>query len=32
MIHLIIAGIVIAGCGSVALFLAWVLKEIEKNG
>ena len=30
MIDFIIAGIVIAGCGSVALFLVWVLKEIEK--
>jgi hypothetical protein len=29
MIDLIIAGIVIAGCGGLALFLAWVLKEIE---
>ena len=30
MIHLIIAGIVIAGCGSVALFLVWLVREIEK--
>ena len=30
MIDFIIAGIVIVGCGSVAAFLAWVLKEIEK--
>lgn len=29
MIRLFITGIVVAGCGSVAAFLAWVLKEIE---
>lgn len=30
MIHLIITGIVVAGCGSVALFLVWLVRKIEK--
>jgi len=32
MIDYILVGIVVAGCGTIALFLAWVLNEIEKGG